>query len=431
MSRPANADRGLRWSPLALALFATGAALLVGGVGLRSPVPLFLALPLLLAAPAAALSGPRGPPRLTLEREALGSGTDVTVRHRLGSLDGTDLRAVEVAAEPPAGMTEFAPPSESRNREALEIDRHWRTQEPSISVVPVPRVVWRDPLGLVERPAHIEIEPLVVERYPPELLRVGTFRLRHTIALPGEIRSRRIGSVGDFYGLREARPSDPFRRINWRASARAGRLLANEYELDRTGDVLILLDARATSLGRRIDERILSISRGAAAGLAAAFLRTKNRVGLGVFSEFLDAVPLSMGRAQGIRIRSRLLAARRGPEGVPPERAAVSLGRYFPPGTTTILLSSLAEDVTEDLTVYLRRRGYPVVVLSASPLPLFPEERMLSEAEEAIVTRIVRLARRVRIARSWADAPTVDWSDYWSLGEFVDFLHRPEYRRVR
>ena len=429
MSASAEPAPSLRWTPLSFLLFAAGAALMVGGVALRTPVPLFLGIPLLLAGPAAAFGGPRGPARLIVTREARGSAMEVTVRVWAVPVERSDPRDLEVECPEPPGLTRVAPPTLRRTATSLETETHWRAEEPTVVVVPPPRIVWRDAAGLVERPAEFDSAPLVVERYPPELVRVGAVRLHRTLALPGETRSQRIGSVGEFYGLREALPSDPYRRINWRASARAGRLLANEYQLDRAGDLLLFLDARRSALGPDVDERLLGISRAAAAGIAQSFLREKVRVGVAVFSEFLDAVPLSTGRTQQFRVRDRLLAARLGPEHVPSERGAIAASRYFPPGTTTLLFSPLGDDTAEELIVHLRRRGYPVIVLSPSPLSLRATDTTLSSEDEAIVERIAGLSRRARIARTWRDAPAIDWTDHWSLGGFVEFLRRPATRR--
>ena len=403
---------------------------MVGGVALRTPVPLFLAVPLLLAGPAAAFGGPRGPARLIVTREAHGSAMEVVVRCRVLATERSDPRDLEIVCPVAPGLRAVAPPALQRTASSLDVETHWNADEPTVAVVPPPRIVWRDAAGLVERPAEFEAEPLVVERYPPELVRVGAVRLHRTVALPGETRSQRIGSVGEFFGLRTALPNDPYRLINWRASARAGRLLANDYQLDRAGDILLFLDARGTSLGPRVDERLLAISRAAAAGIAQSFLREKARVGVAVFSEFLDAVPLSTGRTQQFRVRARLLAARLGPELVPSERGAISVSRYFPPGTTTLLFSTLADDTAEELIVHLRRRGYPVVVVSPSPVPLLKAGTAFPSEDEAIFHRIVGLTRRARIARTWRDAPTIDWTDYWSLGGFVEFLRRPATRRL-
>jgi len=420
----------LRWRPRAYLLLGTAGVLFIVAVAGRTPVPVFLAIPLLLAAPAAALGGPRATPRLTGQRIAEGSGPEVRVQGWVRAAERVDPNDLFVDVPCPPGMHEAAAPEFERSSEEVRFHLAWRAREPTIVVAPTPSVVWRDSAGLVERRARLELPDLVVERYPPELLRIGAVRLRRTMVLPGETLSRQVGPSGEFYSIRDATPDDPPRRINWVASARSGRLLANEYQVDRTGDVLLLLDTRTTSLGRAIDERLLSISRAAAAGIAQSFLFTKARVGLGVFGEFLTPVPLGSGRAQHHRIRAALLAARLNPAAAPSERCAVSLSRYFPAGVTTILFSTLADDNLADLVPYLRRRGFPVIVLSPSPLPALFEGPALDPDDEALAARLTRLLRRDQIARAWREAPTIDWDDYWSLGRFVEFLRRPATRRV-
>ncbi len=430
MSEAASGASPLEWQPRAFLLAASGAALLLLGVAARNPAPLFLALPLLLAAPAAAFAGPRSPPSARVDTRAEGHGADVLFR---GSVTlRSDGRAGDLVIEcdRPPGLAESRPPREGRSGATVTFERTWKIREPAIVVVPPVRARWRDPMGLVERAVEVEASPTIVERYPPEVARIGSVPLRRTMLLPGESRSPRLGSAGEFHGIRSAVPSDPPRRINWRASARAGDYLANEYEPDRTGDVLLYLDARPSSLGPALDERLLGISRAAAAGIASSFLREKARVGLAVFGEFLDVVPLGMGRAHAQRVREGLLGARLADVRAPSERGAIAAARYFRPGVTTLLLSPLAEASTADLVPFLRRRGYPVVVLSPSPIPIVAAERTLSDEEEAIVARLARLLRRQRLAESWRYAPTIDWEDYWSLAGFVSFLHRPLTRRA-
>jgi len=430
VSRSAPAGPFLRWRPLSFLLFGAGAALLVGAVVDRSAVPVFLAVPLLLAGPAAALGGPRGPPVVRVERHEEGSGPDVRVVGSLRASDRTDARDLELSFDRPAALAAAAEPTFEPRADAVGFSVPWLAAEPAIVEIPAPRVVWRDACGLVERPVRSEGGPLVVERYPPELVHVGAVRLRRTMALPGETPSSRLGASGEFHGLRDAAPSDPPRRINWRASARAGRLVANEYEVDRTGDVLLLLDARRTSLGPEVDDRLFSIARAAAAGIAESFLHEKARVGVAVFGEFLDAVPLASGRTQRLRVRARLLDARLGPADTPSERGAIAVSRYFPPGVTTILLTSLVDDPSGELVLHLRRRGYPLIVLSPSPLPILTAQSALPATDEALAARLTALVRRARIAQTWRDAPTVDWDQYWSLGGFVHFLRRAGTARV-
>ncbi|MGA8604282.1 MAG: DUF58 domain-containing protein [Thermoplasmata archaeon] len=422
--------RPLRWRPLAPFLLAVGAALLFAAVLTRNPVPLFLGLPLLLAPVAVGVAGPRSAPPVRIDLAVRGSSEEVRFEGIVASAPGLDARDLVVEIARPASLREAAETEFDRSSTELRFRANWTAPEPTIAEVSVPTVLWRDPMGLVEREAVSTAAPLVVTRYPPELLRIGAVHLERTTPLPGETHSRRVGESGEFHGIRLARPDDPPRQINWRATARAGRPLANEYDLDKTGDLLVLLDARPTPLGRVIDERLFSIVRAAALGLSDSFLTVKARVGLGVFGEFLDVVPLATGRTHRIRIEAALTQAHLATVAAPAERCAVAARRSFPPGLTTVVFSNLADDESNDLSPYLRRRGFPVVVLSPSPLPIAAGMSRLSRKDEELAARIARLVRRNRVARAWQEAPTIDWDDYWSLGQFVDFVRRPRIRRA-
>ena len=415
----------LRWRARAFLLLGAGVVAVVAGVVTTSPALVFLGLPLLLAPLCALLYGVPDAPRATLTWRVEGISSEVDV---VGSIEvdaPTRPADLEVVLVRPAGLSERATPEMERRERSLHFHVRWSTHEPIVTAVAPPVITWSDPLGLVERSVDTGSAPLVVERYPPELIHLGAVRLERTIALPGETRSRRIGASGEFFGIRAAAPTEPPRRINWRASARSGQLLANEFELDRTGDLLILLDARPTALGRAVDSRLLGLALAAAAGVSEAFLREKARVGVGVFGEFLDAVPLASGRTQRLRIRQALVRARLTSSPGPAERCAVAVRRQFPPGITTLLFSSLGDEESDHLVTFLRRRGYPTMVVSPSPLPMQSRAGGLLEEEEALVQRISKLVRRSRLAHVWQYAPVVDWEDYWSLGGLVDLLRRP------
>ncbi len=429
MSPDGGPSTGLRWTPRAWLFLGTGTALLVLAIAARNPVPVFVALPLLVAPLAAAVTGPPPGFRASFEWGVQGSGTEVRVSGQIRAEGVAHAPELHVLAHRPGDLVGPENPAYTATAAGVEFTYRWTSPRPTIAIVPPPAVVWQDPLGLVQRLATGDRSSLVVERSPLGVLRMGAIRLDRTLPLPGETRSRRIGSSGEFYGIREAQPSDPPRRINWLASARAGRRLTNEFELDRTGDIVLLLDTRPTPLGAAIDDRLLGVGRAAAVGLAEAFLREKDRVGYASFGEFMQAVPLAGGRHQAGRIQAAILATERAAVPGPTERCAVSLGRYFPRGITVLLISSLAGAPSAELVPYLTRRGYPVVVLSPSPLGLASHTIRLDPADETLARRIDRVERQTSLGKTWVHAPVIDWEDYWSLGRLVRFLQQPRRRR--
>jgi uncharacterized protein (DUF58 family) len=426
---PAPPPPPLRWRARAYLLVGAGTVLLLLAIAARDPIPVFVAVPLLVAPVAAGLGSPSSSRPVSLRWSDEGTGRKVELT---GTLSGEasarpDDWVVEFAQ--PLPLPEAAPPDVARGPGGLRFRLHWTAPEPTVVRIASPSAVWRDPMGLVERPLPGERPDIVVERYPPELLRLGAIRLERTLLLPGETQSRRLGASGEFFGIRDAAPNEPPRRINWVASARAGHLVANDFQLDRSADLLILLDCRPTPLGPALDSRLLGISRAAAQGIVDSCLRAKLRVGYATFGEFAACVPLSSGRIHQARLHRAILATQRSSVEGPSERCAVSLRRFYPPSLTTLLLSPLVGESSLDLVPHLKRRGFPVVVLSPSPLPVSPQLVSIPAEDEALAARLGRLERREQLATAWLHAPVVDWDEYWSLAGLVRMLRRPAVRR--
>ncbi len=64
--------------------------------------------------------------------------------------------------------------------------------------------------------------------------------------LPGDWESLFTGAGLEFHGLREMAPSDPYRHVDWRATARTGKPWVREFNVDGTVDLILLLDAAAS-----------------------------------------------------------------------------------------------------------------------------------------------------------------------------------------
>lgn len=426
---PSSAAPRVVWTGRGVLLVGAGAYLALLAVAFRSPIPLFLGVPLLLAPVGSGLLLPRVGLRARLEWAETGSAGAIRIAGRLTVEPAMSASQLYPQFRFPEPLRQPVPPTLEPIGAELRFVADLVLPFPCVMEVPLPELRWRDPLGLVEVPVTVEGETLAVERYPPELRRLGRVNLRRTTTLPGEVRSPAIGGSGEFHAVRPAAPTDAARRINWRATARRGALVANDFRLERTGDLLILLDVRPTSAGPARDEVLLSLARAAASGLASGFLDAKSRVGVGVFGEFLEAVPLGTGRRQRYRIRRLLRRARMTANPGPPERLAIGLRQYAPPGVLTVLLSPMSEEEQLLLLPHLRRRGYPVLVVSPSPIPLLvPAER--NSARDRLARRLLALDRRRRLAEVWREAPVVDWSEYWSLAQLVVFFRQPMRREA-
>ena len=429
---PASPSSGRRvvWTSRTLLFIGFGGVLTAVSVALRDPVPLLAAIALLLAPVVAGLRSPPGVSNAALVWEARGSGTDITVAGELRGEFGPSVVDVAVDLPPPPGVRAVRPFRVDPAPERIRFEANWRLAEPSILVLEPPTVLWRDPIGLAERPVGGERSTVAVLRYPSTFQRIAGLPLVRTTSLPGDIRSRALGESGEFFGLREASSGEPRRRINWRASARTGRPVVNDYLLDRTGDLVVLLDTRPTSLGPALDDRLLGVARAAALGLAEAFLRSKIRIGLATYGEFLEALPLSTGRIHRVRVEQAILRTRRADVAGPAERCTLGLRRFFRPGTTMLIVSSWTGDPTYNLLPYVQMGGFPAILLCPSPLPMRAGRAGLEPADEQLAARLERLQRRTVISELWREGPVVDWDDYWTLDPLARVLRRPAHRKV-
>ena len=94
----------------------------------------------------------------------------------------------------------------------------------------------------------------------------------------------------EFAELREFRAGECVRRVNWRASARRGRLLVSDRLPERSSDVVLFLDSLTEAATE--EESTLDLAVRAVAGLVGAYLRQRDRVGLLSFGGELEWVLL-------------------------------------------------------------------------------------------------------------------------------------------
>ena len=107
-----------------------------------------------------------------------------------------------------------------------------------------------DPCGLFEVTSQIPALGGVRVRPTAMRLRGLLIKPRSTLHAPGPMPARLAGSGTDFWEVREYRPGDPLRRLNWRLAGRyPRRLFTNEYEGEETAEYGFILDARRLGTG--------------------------------------------------------------------------------------------------------------------------------------------------------------------------------------
>jgi len=114
--------------------------------------------------------------------------------------------------------------------------------------------------------------------------RYGRLARRSTLLDLG-LRKLRLRGVGaEFESLREYLPGDAFRAVNWKATARRGRMMVEQYEIERSQNVLVLLDAGRLMMPRIGPQRKFDYALTAALSVASIAQAAGDNVGLTAFA---------------------------------------------------------------------------------------------------------------------------------------------------
>src|SRR3989442_3857109 len=400
-------------TPWASGLAAAALGLLLAGLALRSWPLAPLPLPPIIVLALGSLFPPVRPRVValrSLSRDRAEVGHPVEV-HLLVRNEGPALDLVEIVDVLPRELavvrgTNHAVVSLEKGADVSLTYTVRSAVKGDFRIGPV-RVRSLDPLVLGAEDAVVRLDARLVVAPAMEDLRRAKLGPRRTRPWFGQVPSRPIGAGTDFWGVRGAVAGDEVRRINWKASARLDRLFTNEYEGGRSGDVVIVVDARRESfIGTETDNPIEHGVR-AALGIAEHVLASKNRVGLIVQREVLDSAPPAFGRKQQYRILDHLTHVRPGGEW-PFAHVAWVLSRFFPRDCLIVLISPLQDRAALNAVIAMEARGYDVAIVSPSPLAI---EWRLGEQrpEDKTAYRILPMDRDNLISQLRRVSQVVDW----------------------
>lgn len=282
-------------------------------------------------------------------------------------------------------------------------------------------LISNDPFGLftirraLTQTTNVVVYPLAVplRSFPMPL---GT--------LPGgdALRRRTHQITANAAGIREYSPGDSFNRIHWPSTARKGRLLVKEFELDPMSDVWVFLDmAEAVHFGNRhLDPSQIVEQAGGrrppkfelpnsteeyciavAASIAQYFLRNDQALGMVAAGQRWEIVQADRGERQVLKILETLSVLRA--EGRFPlhellYRETSGLAR----GSTVIVVTPSPNVRWARVARHLTSSGLRVAVVLIDPESFGGESGILQVAAELEVTGITPLI--VRRGANWADS---------------------------
>ena len=272
--------------------------------------------------------------------------------------------------------------------------RYWKVRTPSIQrgryhLGPV-ELRSGDPLGIFEFRRKIAGSYSIL--IYPAAYDIPGFQLPPGRAPGGKIaRFRTHYLTTNVATVREYAPGDSFNRIHWRSTARTGRLMVKEFELDPTSDVWILLDLDATwhvaqpwelpdlsdspavlQHGRYKKEPPLApatieYAAAAAASIAQRYLVERRAVGFITYAPRRQVLQLERGHRQFTKILETL-AVIDPVESIAFDRVLSAEGHFLSRNTTVVAITPSADNAWVAALRDYRRRGISVtaVVVAAS-----------------------------------------------------------------
>jgi uncharacterized protein (DUF58 family) len=277
------------------------------------------------------------------------------------------------------------------------------------------KITTSDPLGFfrfeksVEMPVNIRILPQI------EDVRKAGLKPVHTLGLVGNVTSNFRGSGMDFHSLRDYQTGDQLKSIHWKASARYGKLIAKQFNAERSGDVIVCVDLRksACPLEKREEMQARMIS--AAFSVATKVVNNRDRVGAVVISDAVRYIMPGYGKKQIYRILE-LLLLRRGEGDAPVENVGFILPRLFRTTALFIIFTPMLDDALPRILVDVANRGFKIVCISPDPLSYLPQSKSM---EDQIAMGVLGLKRKSLIAVSSRHMEILNWPRHVMLASVL------------
>jgi uncharacterized protein (DUF58 family) len=219
-------------------------------------------------------------------------------------------------------------------------------------------------------------------------------------------RLRRRGAGTEFESLREYSAGDAFRDIDWKATARRGRVMVAQYEVERSRQVVVALDAGRLMAARLGDRRKLDYAVSAAIGIAGLARRAGDRVGAYAFA---SAPLVALAPATGAAAANAIVEALSDiePQFDEPdyERAALELRRSYKKRSLIVVFTDLFDPIASaavlaSLALLVRHHLVLVALMNDAALvdALAAEPRDAATAYRAAVATSLAAERERAVA---------------------------------
>ncbi len=233
-------------------------------------------------------------------------------------------------------------------------------------------------------------------------LTVARGRFREQGATP----SGPLGLGTEFELIRDYQPDDDIRQVNWRATARLGRPMSNQYRLEQDRDLIVLVDAGRLSAARLgAAGTVLDTSLDAAVAVALVADQLGDRCGAVAFDREIRAA-LPPRRAGGAAVVRTLFDLEPSPVDSDYElafRRAQTSKRALVIVLCDLIEEAAARPLADAVPVLARRHA----VLVAAPRDPALERLAAGADERATIAQDVLQARAKAVARVRASGARV------------------------
>ncbi|ASI99951.1 DUF58 domain-containing protein [Thermococcus celer] len=260
------------------------------------------------------------------------------------------------------------------------------------------RLSYRDPFGFFKVDRKVELYSEIVG--VPIITDVPTpYSTRGTKITVGPLPSPRVGEGVEFHAVREYQPGDPLRIINWKATARTGRIMANEYESERKVDVIFIVDASYT--GSLVFDHLIR----AAASLMLNALNNGTSFGLLLAEDVPLWVRVDYGKRHFFKCIDFLSTAKPDRNNMIAYQVEHLIRTRFPARAQLLYFSPLLTEESREALKTMARYGYSVVVVSPNPYTAVkPKNR-----EEELALKLLSLQREATLMKMSSYGIIVDW----------------------
>lgn len=202
-----------------------------------------------------------------------------------------------------------------------------------------------DPFGLFYEERSVEGSNTLWVLPRKEMLPKAGLLSNLPMPLLGDHQVNRPGDGFDFFALREYAPGDTIRSVNWKASARSGKMMVNQMMRTTAAEVAIFVDARAiTGVGPEGDSPRIMVARTVATLVDFTFAKKDNPRVVFYSDHVREVEPQPADRMIPLILET---LAEMQPKGDFPLRLAVS--QVLPslrPHTPVVIVSPLLDDPT-------------------------------------------------------------------------------------